>query len=209
MSDALLEIHYHNTSNRAIAAFPVTRGVPLPEGRLRDADGLAIRLTDGSLRPMQTRVLETWFDGSIKWLLLDFALPVTPNERGSVSLVHAAVEPDRRMRLDETPDAVIVTTPMLRVVISKREFALFTSYQVNGKEMMLLGSDIVLEDMEGKQYYASLATALDVRVIEQGTQRIVVQVSGRHTAEDDATLLDYRVRYTFQPDEPGVKISYK
>lgn len=205
----LLTINYANTSNRAIAAFPVTYGVPLPEGALREAAGLAVRLADGSLRPVQAKALETWFDGSIKWLLLDFSLPVAANEKGSVALVRADAGAPNQLSVRETAEAVTVTTPALEAVISKSTFALFTSYHVNGKEMIAEGSDLVVEDLEGKRFYASLARELDVRVIEQGDQRVVVQVSGRHTAEDDATLLDFRVRYTFRPEEPGVKVAYK
>jgi len=209
MSQALLTINYKNTSNRAIAEYPVTQGVPLPESVLRKAADLAVRLPDGSLRTVQAKALETWFDGSVKWLLLDFTLPVAANEDGSVELVQAATPAADAMRIEETAETLTVTTPRLRATFSKKEFSLFASYIVDGKEMMAPGSDIVLEDLEGKRYYASLAGALDVRIIEQGSQRIVVQVGGRHTAEDDAEMLDFRVRYTFRPQEPGVGIAYK
>lgn len=209
MSQTLLTINYKNTSNRAIAAFPVTQGVPLPEGTLRAAEGLAVRLADGSLQTVQAKALESWFDGSIKWLLLDFTLPVKANESGSVALVQAQAAAAEAMQVAETDDALTVTTPQLQATISKKEFSLFASYRVDGKEMLAPGSDIILEDLEGKRYYASQARAFDVQIIVRGVQRIVVQVSGRHTAEDDAEMLDFRVRYTFRPQEPGVGIAYK
>ena len=94
MGQALLTIHYKNTSNRAIAAFPVTQGVPLGEGALCEVAELAIRFANGGLQAVQAKALETWFDGSIKWLLLDFTLLVKANESGSVEL-------DRRGKLAE------------------------------------------------------------------------------------------------------------
>jgi len=48
MTQSLLTINYKNTSNRAIAAFPITQGAPLPEGALRETAGLAIQRADGS-----------------------------------------------------------------------------------------------------------------------------------------------------------------
>lgn len=206
----LLSLHYRNATNRRIANYQVTYGVPLPAGVLSETTDLGIALPDGEIRPVQSQVLETWANGSVKWLLLDFSLPLAANEQGTVALVHGAdIHEQHSLSLQETPDAITVTTNTLSACFSKTAFSLFESYIADGKEMMAAESDIVVEDLDGKRYYASLAKALDVRVIIQGSQRIVVQVTGRHTAEDGAELLTFRVRYTFRPDDAGVAIAYK
>src|SRR5215203_687693 len=51
---------------------PVRLGVPLGCGVASDADLLALFASNGRPRPLQTRVLDRWHDGSIRWLLLDF-----------------------------------------------------------------------------------------------------------------------------------------
>ena len=50
---------------------PVTAGVPLPQGFESDPGSLTLRAAAGAV-PLQTRVLDRWPDGSIRWLLLDF-----------------------------------------------------------------------------------------------------------------------------------------
>lgn len=209
MPDSLLQIAYRNVSNRAIAAYPVTYGVPLRRGALAGDKPLCLR-QGGKTRPAQAKVLETWDDGSARWLLLDFDLPLAANERGTLELLPGrARAPGPAMKAETKPGAVTVRTPRLEATIGTRAFSLFRDYRVNGTRMVLPGSDIVVEDPHGKRFYASLARRLDVRLVESGPQRIVVQVTGRHTAEDDAELLTFRIRYTFRPREPGVAIAYK
>jgi len=54
--------------------FPVTGGVPLARGALRDARRVRL-LAGGREVPLQAEVLAWWPDRSVKWLLLDFACP--------------------------------------------------------------------------------------------------------------------------------------
>jgi len=145
MSEPLVSINYYNISNRRIAAYPVTYGVPLLEGKLRETNGLGIHLPNSEIRPVQAETLETWFDGSVKWLLLDFALPLEANEQGAVTLVQG-LEPVEMpgFGVQETPDALTVTTKSLAVRFSKTIYSLFDSYVADGREMMAEGSDIVV-----------------------------------------------------------------
>jgi len=61
-----------NTAAVARHAWPVTSGVPFPEGHLGSADH--VRLLDESNRTVAAQFvpLAEWPDGSIKWLLVDF-----------------------------------------------------------------------------------------------------------------------------------------
>src|SRR5438105_3088903 len=53
-------------------AHPVTSGLPLAEGELRDESHVRLLDDRGQQLPLQTQVLARWPDQSIKWLLLDF-----------------------------------------------------------------------------------------------------------------------------------------
>ncbi len=55
-------------------AEPVSTGVPLPPGRVRAPEQLALVDDQGRRIPVQTQVLDRWPDDSVRWLLLDFAL---------------------------------------------------------------------------------------------------------------------------------------
>ena len=66
-------------------AWPVTSGVPIPQGRLRRARRVALRDAQGPAIPVQAEVLSRWPDGSVRWLLLDFQVDLKP--RGTRQLV--------------------------------------------------------------------------------------------------------------------------
>ena len=51
---------------------PVTCGIPWPRGALRDPAGLVLRCEQGRRVPLQARILESWPDGSARWVLLDW-----------------------------------------------------------------------------------------------------------------------------------------
>ena len=53
-------------------AWPLTRGVALPEGAVHDAQALRLECEDSRAVPTQLRPLSHWRDGSIKWVLIDF-----------------------------------------------------------------------------------------------------------------------------------------
>lgn len=52
--------------------WPVTSGVPFPQGALGTAKNLRLLDTKGTVVPLQAAVTGRWADGSAKWVLLDF-----------------------------------------------------------------------------------------------------------------------------------------
>ena len=54
--------------------WPVTSGIPLVSGVLRDGQGVALCDEGGQSMPLQTEVLSRWPDGSVRRLLLDFQI---------------------------------------------------------------------------------------------------------------------------------------
>jgi hypothetical protein len=50
---------------------PITMGVPFPKGRSFVARDLELVDSDGRIRAVQAKVLDSWSDGSIRWALLD------------------------------------------------------------------------------------------------------------------------------------------
>ena len=209
MPEDLLSIRCENASNRALGHHAVTYGVPLAEGALAEPEGLSIRAAAGRLLPVQTRALERHADGSVAWLLLDFAVDIDANEKCELALTRAECAPDAIVQIHESDERITATTPQFSMAINKRRFSLFESYTVGGREMVAPGWDIVLEMPKGKRYCASAARKLDVRVVERGPLRVVIQASGRHTAGDGSEMFDFRVLYTVRAHEPGVELAYK
>ena len=69
-TEILLVVRSPDQLNRV--AWPVTSGIPVPQGRLQPGDSVILQTVEGVAVPLQTEVLGFWPDGSIKWLLLDF-----------------------------------------------------------------------------------------------------------------------------------------
>ena len=85
---ASLTIPLHVTEPLGLARsrFPVTRGIPLPEGTVREPADATLIDAAGREAPVQTRRLTRWPDGSVKWLLVDFQADVPAGGRAEYAL---------------------------------------------------------------------------------------------------------------------------
>ena len=82
-------------------AWPVSSGIPLAQGALRDPQASALYTADGIELPLQTEALARWPDGSIRWLLLDFQIDLKVKEKKTLTL--RAELPLRQHREARTP----------------------------------------------------------------------------------------------------------
>src|SRR5258708_7708749 len=55
---------------------PITCGTPWPRGALHDLARLRLHDGHGKSAPIQTRALDRWPDGSVRWTLLDWQAAV-------------------------------------------------------------------------------------------------------------------------------------
>ena len=78
---------------------PFTVGVPLPRGRFVPSQAWSIVGLEGPRRPVQTRALDCWSDGSVRWLLVDGNADLSPDSQ-SVHLIPTT---------GEVPDAPAIT----------------------------------------------------------------------------------------------------
>jgi hypothetical protein len=197
-----------NKSNRSLAAYPMSVGMPLLPGAVKKGAALSL-CVDGSRLPVQSRVLQQHADGSPAWMLLDFELPLAANATATVALTRAPAAVTGGLKVSEDKSAITVRGPHYTITLSKTAFSLFASWKAGGKEMVGPDSDILLEDVNGKRFYGSAAASLALTVLEAGPLRVVIDATGRHTAGDGTELLSFRVRYTFRRSDPCVKLSYR
>ncbi len=207
--DALPVFRCKNTSNRSLAEYALTRAAPFAEGVLRSTSNLALKTPDGKEIPVQTQVTERWPDGSAKWVVFDFLVDFKPNQTLDLAVIRSRRRAAAPLPCRVTASGVEAGNDLYRLGINARRFALFDRFEVGGRNLVLPGSDIVVEDLNGKRYYASLSRSLAVRRMVTGPLRTVVEVSGRHTAEDDTTMMAFRVRYTLTARDSACQVSYK
>ena len=132
-----IPLEFSHDTARNPKRWPVTRGVPIPEGALRDVDGLGVSSPAGARVPAQFRVLGRWPDGSVKWVLVDFQADADPSGRvvytityetvGETSNLSASPPPASTVRITETDRDLHVDTGALRYRISRHQYGLFHS----------------------------------------------------------------------------------
>jgi hypothetical protein len=132
MEDIPLVVH-SDWSNRK--ACPFTRGVPMPQGGLADANALRLRSDAGVDLPVQCRPLSRWPDGSLKWVLVDFQADVAAGQsRFWLSTGGVAVDPGSTVRIETGPEEFGIDTGSLHLRLDRRVFAPFSSVDFSSGE---------------------------------------------------------------------------
>src|SRR5690606_19270857 len=106
---------------------PVTFGLPLPKGSVRDAREWSI---DG--RPADLAVLDRWGDGSVRWMLVDGQVDAGPGARDAALSDTPAAEPLRALALGEPAGVVVVDTGLIRVGMQPGSGFPFASVESGG-----------------------------------------------------------------------------
>ena len=121
-------------------AWPASFGVPVPEGLVKETKDLRLLNGAGAEVPCQFRVLSRWWakDGSLRWVLLDFQADVAAGGKSVYTLTndkpHAPVAGG--IAIEETGEAVTLSTGKLKVVVSKKRCSLFESVSLGGEELV-------------------------------------------------------------------------
>jgi hypothetical protein len=208
------------------AAWPVTSGVPLAQGELRNHRQTALFDADGKELPLQTEVLSRWPDGTIRWLLVDFQVDLAANESQEFALryglavrrtplnlpqlvtahpSHARlVAPNAStgpLRVDLSPDQVRLLDRIWLDHDGDGKFA--DSERITGAE----ATGVVLVTPDGKRHRADLCLA-NSAIEQHGPLRACLRIDGRHRAEDGSDMFSYVVRAHFYRGQPFFKLEY-
>ena len=126
-----LRIENHSGSNRA--GVLVRGGVPFARGVLRSCR--QARLVDGAGRdfPCSVRPIARWYDGSLKWLLVETIVDV-PARGGLALRLRPGERPPRvgnALRTEQTTAHIAVETGLARFEFSKERFGLPSAVWLN------------------------------------------------------------------------------
>jgi hypothetical protein len=188
---------------------PVTSGVPLPRGLIfvNPATGqppLKITDSNGKQIPAQFTVLANWPDGSIRWVLLDFAATVMDEETAVYYLEGGGRgTTSQGMKLEQTEERIEVDTGKLRFSISKEGPNIFQQLIIRGPDAhsMVISqkpNGIELLGVDNQIYASYFGTPDQVVVEEEGPLRSVILVRGKFTAKDGKTFHPQTARYSLR-----------
>ena len=204
--------------------WPVTAGIPFPQGALAVADHTRLEDVSGEEVALQSAVLAEWPDGSVKWLLLDFQADLGAGAgAGSEYRLEYGTAVVRRGDLPRTPlqvtdngSQVTVLTGPLKLLLDRREacFPARVWIDTNGDGRFSAAEEITdpqapgameLVSGDGTSYH-SRGAPYTVEVEECGPLRSVIKVTGQHRAVDGSRLFCYVTRINAYAGKDFVRV---
>jgi hypothetical protein len=164
---------------------PVTTGVPLQRGSVRDLQQLSIHTRSGESVPAQFRRLSSWPDGSCKWVLVDFQADVAADGRQEYILSDVG-EPARHAHPVEVlheVDAVVIDNGVINLSVSRTKFSLLSSLSVHDQSILGPASGVRVFPAEGAVTIEALPPE-SITIEESGPLRAAIRVTGRFRADE-------------------------
>ena len=195
---------------------PLTAGVPLPKGRVRDA--ALLTLLDERSRSVAAHIKPVnkwWDDGSIKWVHVHFQTDVPAGGKRVFALVNGKAGPRPRTALTVTDqrDSITIVTGPLRFVVKKSGFNGIDQAWLDGAgkrsfdeahRMVAPHRGGLILRAGGREYASSRDAQAQVVVEEQTPLYAVIKATGALTAEDGSKGFSYICRLTAWANRPSV-----
>lgn len=193
-----------------LRGWPVTQGLPFPQGALVSADHLKLLDAAGKEVPLQATVLGYWPDYSIKWVLLDFQTDLPGKQTVPFMLQYGTSVKrsgiDRPLQINESAQALTINTGRLQVELPRDKSALLGKVWLDSNGDGKFGDD-ELVSAGGQSVMAAggktgAAQPAQVKIMRRGPLHSVVRIDGA-TKADNAQLAD-QVDLHFHAGKPYV-----
>jgi YetA-like protein len=189
---------------------PVTVGIPLPRGVVFELSQLVLLKDKNQPAPLQVEALSRWFDGSAKWVLLDFQADV---EGGGTSkyLVECrdrpeAIEDQKGIAITESPEFVAIDTGCASFSLGTTTHRPFNRVLVDGRDFVdSAQSEICLVDNESREYWPQIR---DISVETRGRLRVTLCARGEFQSPDERTFADFISRLSFYANSGLVEMKF-
>lgn len=192
MTSALARVTVRTRTGASRSREPLTFGMPLPPGRVRDTASLVVHGDAGALDTDAT-VLERWSDGSVRWVLVDTVTDVPA--AGLTLALHDGAAPATAAGLvvESAPTAATIRGPRVVLRVDTADPRLITSCTRDGEPALTCtGRPVTIVDGEGRE----AALAFTRLIVEHaGRLRAVVRADGV-AALASGRRLDVALRFT-------------
>lgn len=199
------------------AAGPVTSGVPLPRGAMKDAAELVLmNETTKKPVPCQFTVQSRWPDLSVKWVLLDFLCDVKAGGRAAYSLRNDSGNPAPAAAAGakDAEDHVVLFSGPLVIRISKTRGTIMEEARLNGSPILSADKpcEAVLRLDDDRLYRTHLGKPSLVQIEDGGPIRACVLVRGSFVDEAGKGIYDgtvgYDARVTVWAGRPHARVDF-
>jgi hypothetical protein len=180
----------------ALRGFPVTLGVPLPRGE-KDAAKLAVVDAAGKAVPAQVREQVRWPDGTLRFVLVDFAAVVPAGRTATLRVGGCSLaEPAAAIATRKDGDRLVVETGALRAAFDPA--GPFPAVEGLGTPEALLTPE------SGGPLRVTARGPPELE--EAGPLRAVVRTRGAFLEPEGAPFLDFTVRVHFFAGRPDLRL---
>ncbi len=189
-------------------AEPITIGVPFAEGQIVQTDSLLLNY-HSTLIPCQIEITASWFDGSIKWALLNFQLDLEQNSKKTLYLqnnTHAEYESAQVAALpaivvDESAQEIRIDTGHTQFVLNKSELKPFEAVFQDTKQIIdNTQCQVILEDNSGQSLKPRIKK-ITIPPVENYLRtnylRTMVLIEGEFTRSDGEFFSGFTSKLTF------------
>ncbi|MFT7463766.1 MAG: hypothetical protein ACI9EF_002113, partial [Pseudohongiellaceae bacterium] len=177
-----------NPNTRPRLGEALSFGLPLSQGQAVDvSELLAWMAHDGSDLPIQARALSRWPDGSLRWVLIDTVVDLSPRARRTVAVGPAGDSP---APAEPASDPWVLKTLEGGGLAASDGTQVWTLWQPAGPSRqgdLVAGFSARLSDRFGHLYdgFVDPETAV---ILEQGPRRLSFSIEGTHRSRDGAGL---------------------
>ena len=196
------------------AAWPVGIGLPFPRGEMKDADSFFLYSPQGLPIPLQTRSLDRWPDGSIRWTYLQFQADMQRQKTENWILKwkesKTANRPKTRIIATATRGKIVVDTGAIQVTFSGDGRSLFDSVKIGDREMLRPDAPcgFMLARPDGRVYFSHGQGKVKLEMEESGPIRAVIRMEGEHRSKSGQPLFDYVCRFFFYAGKSWFETEY-
>lgn len=174
---------------------PLTCGIPIPRGTLFDPQSLKLVQREVQI-PLQTTILDTWQDGSIRWLLLDWQATYQGNSTFQIK---------RHTSQSQLAIQGIVTSQSNNQLRVDTGNGVFTLNSIRGNPILtyiknnspqqhpVIGNLSVLD--EQRQLYHPIIRQIEIEL--SGLLRTVCSLRGHLVDSENRVLCDLTLRFHF------------
>ena len=203
-------------------SWPVTSGIPFPQGALMAAENTRLLDRAGAEIPLQAAVLAEWPDGSVKWLLLDFQADVGAAGSAEYRLEYGngvvRREGGTRTPIEVAADGprVELSTGPLKLLLDCEAPCFPGRVWIDADGDGVFSSDEEITDPESPgsvelvaadgTIYGTHGGPCSVEVEERGPLRTVVKVQGRLQAADGSRMFTYITRVNVYAGKDFVRV---
>lgn len=179
---------------------PVTVGIPFPQGVVFNPSCLTLWISDKQPIPLQTQTLAQWFDGSVKWILVDFQATVAANTQAVYQLRSLPPEQQTscqtpRPFVRESVEQIVVDTGSALFFLNRRVAKPFDRVLIQGTDCVATeGSSLVLTDEAGQEYIPHIDS---LELEAAGPLRVTVRAKGEFRSASCPGLARFDMHLSF------------